>query len=84
MYQDLIRLDKRNDELLELNKELTQNLKTIQKELNGVILEQEKKAPLKKALPKRKQVPKRQPMTPEIYQLLLEATSKTSYKWVRT
>ena len=67
-----IGLAKQNSELLDLNEKLTEQLDTVVKELNLIKKERDEKAALKQARANRKRLPKRQPITPEIYKLLIE------------
>ena len=78
-----IGLANQNSELLELNKELSQQLETVVKELNVLKKEREEKAARKEARANRKRFPKRQPITPEIYRLLIQAAESPSYTSVR-
>ena len=68
-----------NSELLELNKKLSQQLERVEKELNVLKKEREEKVARKEARANRKRLPKRQPITPEIYQLLIQAAESPSY-----
>lgn len=83
-FLKLFKLMEQNNELSKSNEKLTQNLKTIKDELGTIKLEQDQEISLRKAPAKRKFLPKREPITPEIYQLLLNSASKPGYKWVRT
>ena len=78
-----IGLAKQNRELLDLNKKLTEQLDSVVKELNLIKKERDEKAALKQARANRKRLPKRQPITPEIYKLLIEAADSPSYTSVR-
>ena len=78
-----IGLAKQNYELLDLNKQLAKQLDSVGKELNLIKKERDEKAALKQARANRKRLPKRQPITPEIYKLLIEAAGNTSYVNVR-
>ena len=78
-----IGLATQNSELLELNKELNQQLERVVKELNVLKKEREEKAARKEARANRKRLPKRQPITPEIYRLLIQAAESPSYTSVR-
>jgi integrase len=78
-----IGLAKQNSELLDFNKELTQQLKTVVKELNVLKKEREEKAVQKEARANRKRFPKRQSITPEISRLLTQAAESPSYISVR-
>ena len=79
----LIGLAKQNNELLYLNKELNEQLKTIKKDFNALKKEQEEKAERRKAWSKRKRLPKRQPITPDIYQLLIQEITSPHYTSIR-
>lgn len=63
-----------NSELLELNKKLNDQSETIVKELYELKKEREEKVSRKEARANRKRLPKRDPVTPEIYQALINAT----------
>jgi len=78
-----IGLATQNSELLELNKKLNQQLKRVEKELNVLKKEREEKAARREKWSNRKRLPKRQPITPEIYRLLIQAAESPSYTWVR-
>lgn len=64
----------RNNELLESNKKLNQQLEKVVKELNVLKKEREEKQARKEARANRKRLPKRNRVTPEIYQALINAT----------
>lgn len=83
MRLGFIGLATRNDELLKLNKKLSQQLERVEKELNALKKEREEKAARKEAYAARKRLPKRQPITPEIYRLLIKKVSSPSYTSVR-
>jgi integrase len=78
-----IGLAKQNSELLDLNKKLNQQLERVVKELNILKKEREEKVALKEARANRKRLSKRQPITPEIYQLLTKAAENLNYTSVR-
>lgn len=78
-----IGLATQNSELLELNKKLSQQLERVEKELNVLKKEREEKAARKEARANRKRLPKRQPITPEIYRLLIQAADGPTYTSVR-
>lgn len=78
-----IGLATQNSELLELNKKLSQQLERVEKELNVLKKEREEKAARKEARANRKRLPKRQPITPEIYRLLIQAAESPTYTSVR-
>nr|YP_009686252.1 putative integrase/recombinase protein [Halamphora calidilacuna]QDR25077.1 putative integrase/recombinase protein [Halamphora calidilacuna] len=79
----LIGLARQNSELLELNKKLSQQLERVEKEFNLLKKERQEKAARKEARVNRKRLAKRQPITPEIYRLLIQATESPSYTSVR-
>ncbi len=78
-----IGLANQNSELLELNKKLSQQLERVEKELTVLKKEREEKAARKEARANRKRLPKRQPITPEIYRLLIQAAESPTYTSVR-
>ena len=78
-----IGLATQNTELLELNKKLSQQLERVEKELNVLKKEREEKTARKEACANRKRLPRRQPITPEIYRLLIQAAESPSYTSVR-
>jgi len=78
-----IGLATQNSELLELNKKLSQQLERVEKEFNVLKKEREEKAARKEARANRKRLPKRQPVTSEIYRLLIQAAESPSYNSVR-
>lgn len=78
-----IGLATQNSELLELNKKLHQQLERVEKELNALKKEREEKTARKEARANRKRLPKRQPITREIYRLLIQATKSPSYTSIR-
>lgn len=69
-----IGLATQTSELLELNKKLNDQLETVVKELDELKKEREEKVSRKEARANRKRLPKRDPVTPEIYQALINAT----------
>ena len=73
----------RNEELLEVNKELRQQLSIVVKELNLIKKERQEKEIRKQARANRKRLPKREPMTAEIYKKLLQAAEGPAYTDVR-
>jgi site-specific recombinase XerD len=79
----LIGLAKQNSELLDLNKELNQQLEIVVSELTVIKNKREEKDARREAWSKRKRLPKRQPVTPEIYRLLIRAAESPSYTSVR-
>jgi integrase len=78
-----IGLATQNNELIELNKKLNQQLERVEKELNVLKKERKEKAARKEARANRKRLPKRQPITREIYRLLMQASKSPSYTSVR-
>jgi integrase len=68
-----IGLATQNQELINLNKKLNQQLETVVEELNQFKRERQEKTARKEAWAKRKRLPKRDPVTPQIYQALIEA-----------
>ena len=78
-----IGLATQNSELLELNKKLSQQLERVEKELNVLKKEREEKIARKEARANRKRLPKRQPITPKIYRLLIQAAESPTYTSVR-
>ena len=79
-----IGLAKQNEELLDLNKELNQQLEMVVSELNVVKKEREEKAVRKKAWSNRKRLPKRGPISSEIYNLLMKESEDPGYIATRT
>jgi integrase len=73
----------RNEELLEVNKELRQQLSIVVTELNLIKEERQEKEIRKQARATRKRLPKREPMTAEIYKKLLQAAEGPAYIDVR-
>ena len=69
-----ITLAAQNKELLESNKELNDQLKAVLKEFDELKKDQEEKASRKKARANRRRLAKRDPVTPEIYNALIDAT----------
>jgi site-specific recombinase XerD len=78
-----IGLAKENNELIDLNKKQNQKLEIALEELNILKKERKEKAIRKEARANRKRLSKRQPMLPEIYQLLIQAAENPSYPLVR-
>lgn len=75
-----------NQELIANNKQLSDQLNDIQnkfeivvKELTFMKTEREERKANKEARAKRKRMPRRQPLTPEIYQLLIHQVSDKNY-----
>ena len=79
-----IGLAKQNIELLDLNKELNQQLEIVMSELNGIKKEREEKAARRERWSKRKRFPKRDPINSEIYNLLMKESEGPSYIVTRT
>ena len=73
----------RNEELLEVNKELRQQLSIVVTELNLIKEERQEKEIRKQARANRKRLPKREPMTAKIYNKLLQAAEGPAYIDVR-
>ena len=84
MQKGYIGLALRNQELLELNKELKQQLEIVVSELNAIKKEREEKAARQEKWAKRKRLPKRDPMTAEIYTELIRAAEGPTYIHLRT
>ena len=78
-----IGLAKQNNELMDLNKKLNRKLDATLEELYILKKEREEKTIRKEARANRKRLPKRQPMTLEIYNLLIQAAMGPNYKSVR-
>jgi site-specific recombinase XerD len=83
LQRGFIGLALRNQELVELNTELTQQLGTIIAELNQIKQEHREKEIRKQARVNRKRLPKREPMTAEIYKKLIQAAAGPAYIDVR-
>ena len=79
-----IGLAKQNSELLDLNKELNQQLNLVMSELNQIKKEREEKATLRKKRANRKRLPKRSPMTANIYNQLMKNNQNPGYIATRT
>ena len=84
LQKGFIGLALRNQELLELNKELNQRLEIVVEELNQIKQERQEKEIRKQARANRKRLPKRDPMTGEIYKKLIQAAEGPTYIHVRT
>ena len=78
-----IGLAKQNNELIDINKEQNQKLAIAIEELNILREERKEKVIRKETRANRKCLPKRQPMLPEIYRLLVQATESPSYTSIR-
>ncbi|MFK7748283.1 MAG: tyrosine-type recombinase/integrase [Kordia sp.] len=83
LQRGFIGLALRNQELVELNKELTQQLGIVVSELNAIQQEREEKEIRKQARQNRKRLPKREPMTHHIYKELIRAAEGPTYLSVR-
>lgn len=83
LQRGFIGLALRNQELVELNKELTQQLEIVVSELNAIQQEREEKEIRKQARQNRKRLPKREPMTHHIYKELIRAAEGPTYLSVR-
>jgi len=79
-----IGLAKQNSELLDLNKELNQQLEIVMSELNVIKKEREEKAARRDRWSNRKRLSKRDPMTAEIYTELMRAAEGPTYINLRT
>ena len=84
LQKGFIGLALRNQELLELNKELNQRLKIVVEELNQIKQERHEKQMRKQTRANRKRLPKREPMTGDIYKELIKAAEGPTYIHVRT
>ena len=84
LQRGFIGLALRNQELVELNKELTQQLGIVVTELNQIKQERQEKEIRKQAGANRKRLPKREPMTREIYNELIKAAEGPTYINLRT
>jgi integrase len=84
LQRGFIGLALRNQELVELNKELTQQLDIVVGELNQIKKERQEKEIRKQARANRKRLPKRDPMTRDIYKELIKAAEGPTYIHVRT
>jgi len=79
-----IGLATQNSELLELNKELSQQLEIVVDELNAIKKEREEKAERREKWAKRKRLSKRDPINSEIYNLLIQESEGPTYIATRT
>jgi site-specific recombinase XerD len=70
--------------LLDLNKELNQQLEMVVSELTVIKKEREEKAARQEKWSKRKRFPKRDPINSEIYNLLMKESEGPSYIATRT
>ena len=78
-----ILLATQNHKLIKLNESLRYKLKRVENELNILKQEREEKASRKEARANRKRLPKREPVTREIYNLLIQAVKSPTYTSVR-
>ena len=83
MRRGLIGLAQQNQELLKLNKKLTQQLETVVEGLNQFKRERQEKAARKETRANRKRLPKRDPMTTEIYKKLIKETEGSTCLHIR-
>lgn len=83
LQRGFIGLALRNQELVEVNKELTQQLAIVVTEFNQIKQERQEKEIRKQARANRKRLPKREPMTAEIYKKLLKTAEGLAYTDVR-
>lgn len=83
LQKGFIGLALRNEQLLSLNEELTQQLNEVLNELNIIKQERQEKAVRKEARANRKRLPKRDPMTAEIYKELIKEAEGPTYLHVR-
>ena len=79
LQRGFIGLALRNQELVQLNKELTQQLGIVVAELNQIKQERQEKEIRKQARVNRKRLPKREPMTAEIYKELIKEAERPTY-----
>jgi len=80
----LIGLAKQNSELLDLNRELNQQLEIVVSEFNVIKKEREEKVERREKWAKRKRLPKRDPINSETYNLLIKESEGPSYIATRT
>ena len=78
-----IGLATQNHKLLKLNENLSHQLERVEKELNMLKKEREEKVSRKEARANRKRLPRRDPVTREIYDLLIQASGSPAYTSVR-
>ena len=74
-----IGLAKQNQELLDLNNQLSEQFKKVVEELDTLKKEREEKEIRKQARAKRKRLPKRDPITSEIYNRLIQESQSPTY-----
>ena len=79
-----IGLAKQNSELLDLNKELNQQLEIVMSELAVIKKEREEKVARRDRWSNRKRLPKRAPINSEIYNQLMKENPSPSYIATRT
>ena len=84
LQKGFIGLALRNQELLDLNKELKEQLEIVVTELNAIKEEREEKAARREKWAKRKRLPKRDPINSEIYKHLIEESEGPTYQATRT
>lgn len=83
MRRGFIGLAQQNQELIKLNKQITQELETVVEELNQIKKERKEKEIRKQTRANRKRLPKRDPMTAEIYKELIKEAEGPTYLHVR-
>ena len=83
LQRGFIGLALRNQELVELNKKLTQQLGIVVTELNQIKKERQEKEIRKQARANRKRLPRRDPMTAGIYKELIKEAEGPTYLHVR-
>ena len=81
LHLGFIGLASQNNELLKCNKKLNGQLERVVKELNELKKEREEKVSRKEARANRKRLPKRDPITPEIYESLINATESNMIRY---
>ena len=79
MRRGFIGLAQQNQELVKLNKQLTQQLDTVVEELNQIKQERREKEIRKQTRANRKRLPKRDPMTAQIYKELIKEAEGPTY-----
>jgi len=84
LQKGFIGLALRNQELLEVNKQLKEQLEIVVEELNQIKKERQEKQMRKQTRANRKRLPKREPMTGDIYKELIQAAEGPTYIHVRT
>ena len=78
-----IGLATQNHKLQKLNENLSHQLERVEKELDMLKKEREEKVFRKEARANRKRLPRREPVTREIYELLIQASGSPAYTSVR-